>query len=154
MYRTVDYTFKTGVENSSECVTKIIQELRCQNKCFYISGSSLPICNSTTDFLGCFWAHYTQWQECLLQKHAVAYVPQKDEEPIYGNNVTQLQISSEASKTKQIMEEIDVITLSGLIGSIGGSLGMFFGFSITSYISFVIEKLTKKGFKKCSQNIS
>ena len=83
----------------------------------------------------------------------MAYVPQKNEDPIYGINVTQLQISS-ASKTKQIMEEIDVITLSGLIGSIGGSLGMFFGFSITSYLSFVIEKLTKKGFKKCSQNIS
>ena len=84
----------------------------------------------------------------------MAYVPQKDEDPIYGSNVTQLQISSEASKTKQIMEEIDVITLSGLIGSIGGSMGMFFGFSITSYLSFVIEKLTEKGFKKCSQNIS
>ena len=53
---------------------------------------------------------------------------------------------STTSDTKQIIEEIDIITLAGLIGSIGGSLGMFFGFSLTSYLLFAIEKFTKKVF--------
>ena len=54
---------------------------------------------------------------------------------------------SSATDTNQIVEEIDVITLAGLIGSVGGSLGMFFGFSLTSYLLFAIEKFTKKIFK-------
>ena len=29
-YRNVDYTFKTGVENSSECVTEIIKKSKCK----------------------------------------------------------------------------------------------------------------------------
>ena len=53
----------------------------------------------------------------------------------------------EVQCTKQIIEEIDVITFAGLIGSIGGSLSMFFGFSFTSYLLFTIEKFTTKIFK-------
>ena len=37
------------------------------------------------------------------------------------------------------MEEIDVITLAGLIGSIGGSLGMFFGFSFAAYTMSLVH---------------
>ena len=64
-----------------------------------------------------------------------------------NSNTSAVFYISAASKSKQIMEEIDVITLAGLIGSIGGSLGMFFGFSFTSYLSILIEKLIKKMFK-------
>ena len=77
----------------------------------------------------------------------MVYVPQKNEILLYGKNTTEVGVSVYAfSNSKQIMEEIDVITLSGLIGSVGGSLGMFFGFSITSYISLVIEKISMKVF--------
>ena len=72
-----------------------------------------------------------------------------EESPVYDQNLSAsgVFIVSTTSNTKQIIEEIDVITLSGLIGSIGGSLGMFFGFSLTSYLFFAIEKFTKKIFK-------
>ena len=76
----------------------------------------------------------------------MAYVPQKNEILRYDTkNNSEVEVRVLAfSNSKQIMEEIDVITLSGLIGSVGGSLGMFFGFSITSYFSFVIERFSKK----------
>ena len=91
--------------------------------------------------------HYPQWKKCLLKKRTVVYVPQKNEILLYGKNTTEVGVSVHAfSNSKQIMEEIDVITLSGLIGSVGGSLGMFFGFSITSYLSLVIERLSMKVF--------
>ena len=80
----------------------------------------------------------------------MAYVPKKNENPFYGNNNLSDELHVKVNyfyKSKQIMEEIDVITLAGLIGSIGGSLGMFFGFSFTSYLSILIEKLIKKMFK-------
>ena len=78
----------------------------------------------------------------------MAYVPQKNEILRYDTkNTSEVLVRVLAfSNSKQIVEEIDVITLSGLIGSVGGSLGMFFGFSITSYLSFVIERLSKKVF--------
>ena len=147
-YQTVQHTFKTGTENASQCVTNIIENSTC-NSCSSISGSSLPICNSTKD-VQCILRYYPQWQKCLLQKRTVAYVPQKNEILRYDTkNTSEVLVRVLAfSNSKQIMEEIDVITLSGLIGSVGGSLGMFFGFSITSYLSFVIERFVKKVFLK------
>ena len=146
-YRAIEYIFKTGVDNSDECITKIISDSKC-SKCFYVSGTSLPICNSTQDFV-CIWSLYNHWQKCLLNKHVFAYVPQMNKIQMYENNSNTSAVFyiSAASKSKQIMEEIDVIMLAGLIGSIGGSLGMFFGFSFTSYLSILIEKLIKKMFK-------
>ena len=150
--RAIEYKFKTGVNNSKECVTKIIEESECKNKCFYINGTSLPICNSASDF-DCIWSHYNQWQKCLLQKHAVAFVPHIDEVSIYDTDISDAFEISASSKTKQIMEEVDVITFAGLIGSVGGSLGMFFGFSFTSYLSIVIERFTKKNIWCLVKNI-
>ena len=146
-YRTIEYIFKTGVDNSDECMTKVIKASKCST-CFFVSGTSLPFCNSTQD-LGCIWNLYNHWHKCLLNKHVFAYVPQINEIQTHGynSNASAVFYISAASKSKQIMEEIDVITLAGLIGSIGGSLGMFFGFSFTSYLSILIEKLIKKMFK-------
>ena len=145
--RAIEYTFKTGVLNSSECIAKVIRESPCKNKCCSTSGCPLPLCNSYTDF-DCIWGRNKLWQTCLLQKQAVAYLPELNEYTAYDYNFvapgTFMIVST--TDTKQIIEEIDVITFSGLIGSIGGSLGMFFGFSITPYLSFLIEKITKNIF--------
>ena len=48
------------------------------------------------------------------------------------------------SMTKEIKEEIDIITLSDLIGSVGGSLGMFFGFSMLASAFYFMEKYIMK----------
>ena len=39
-----------------------------------------------------------------------------------------------ASMKKEIMEDVELLTLSSLIGSLGGSLGMFFGFSFSGLV--------------------
>ena len=41
---------------------------------------------------------------------------------------------------KLVKEEIDVITFADLIGSLGGSLGMFFGFSISTCVIYLLDK--------------
>ena len=42
------------------------------------------------------------------------------------------------TKKKSIEEDVPVLTFQDLIGSVGGSLGMFFGFSLSAtIISFV-----------------
>ena len=146
--RTIEYIFKEGVKNSSECMSKVVEESGCQ-QCCHLSGCSLPICNSSEGF-ACIWGTHKLGQKCLLLKQTLAYLPQLSNSPIYYPNSSTSSgvfIISTTSDTKQIIEEIDVITLSGLIGSIGGSLGMFFGFSFTSYLSFVIGKISKNIFK-------
>ena len=147
--RVIEYTFKTGVQDSSECMANIIKEFGCKNQCCHISGCSLPICNSSEGFQ-CILGKSKYVLKCLLQKHQLAYLPQLHEYPLYDHTFFVANgafIVGAASGTKEIIEEIDVITLSGLIGSVGGSLGMFFGFSFTSYLSFVIEKFTKNIFE-------
>ena len=145
--KVIEYTFKNGVQNTSECMKQVISKSDCSNECCHISGCSLPICNSTKEF-DCLHGNIKLFKKCFLQKHSFAYLPDLEESPVYGQNLSAsgVFIVSTTSNTKQIIEEIDVITLSGLIGSIGGSLGMFFGFSITSYPLFAIEKFTKKIF--------
>ena len=44
------------------------------------------------------------------------------------------------SMTKEIREETEIVTTPDLIGSVGGSLGMFFGFTIAPNIDIIIEK--------------
>ena len=50
------------------------------------------------------------------------------------------------SKELEIVEEIDIISLSSLIGSIGGSLGMFFGFSFSGYFHMIFDKFFGRYF--------
>ena len=45
------------------------------------------------------------------------------------------------SMTTEVKEEVEVITTADLIGSVGGSCGMFFGFSISAYVLFIMEKI-------------
>ena len=51
------------------------------------------------------------------------------------------------SMLKQIKEEIEVISFASLIGSVGGSLGMFFGFSIASYILYLVDRFIDQFLK-------
>ena len=55
------------------------------------------------------------------------------------NDITRLTIYIQ-TMTKEIREEVDVMTTSGLIGSVGGSLGMFFGFSFSGYALCLLDK--------------
>ena len=64
-----------------------------------------------------------------------------------GNNDTAFQFHI-SSLTKEIKEEIDIITLSDLIGSVGGSLGMFFGFSMSASAFYFMEKCITKILSK------
>ena len=59
------------------------------------------------------------------------------------DNATYLNIDI-SNSTVEIREEVYFITIEGLIGSLGGSLGMFFGFSIFAYILYLVDKCIAK----------
>ena len=47
------------------------------------------------------------------------------------------------SKTKEVFEEYFVYDVAGFIGSFGGTLGLFVGFSIADCVFYVIDWLAK-----------
>ena len=49
-----------------------------------------------------------------------------------------------ASMKKEIMEDVELLTVSSLIGSLGGSLGMFFGFSFSGLFFYLLETFISK----------
>ena len=44
----------------------------------------------------------------------------------------------------EIREEVKVITMAELIGSIGGSLGMFFGFSFSTFAWYFVNQIVSR----------
>ena len=50
--------------------------------------------------------------------------------------------------TKEVREELDVITTVELIGNFGGSMGMFFGFSLAVPLLSILNKMLDKLFEQ------
>ena len=45
---------------------------------------------------------------------------------------------------KEVQKEVLLLTLPDLIGSVGGGLGVFFGFSISAVLLYLIDKILGK----------
>ena len=116
---------------------------KCEVKCKFASFTDLPMCKSSQE-LNCIWNDDNigkPWTDCFLKKKAFAYHGDLTKEAKYSSNNDTFIAIYTLLFTKEVKEEIDVISLSNLIGSLGGSLGMFFGFSISAYALYLIDKL-------------
>ena len=143
-----EYRFEQGVENSEECWKKYFMRLNCTFKCTFVSVTDLPMCKTSQD-VRCIIENLDNlggtkpWNVCNRRKKALTYHGQLIEKAKYSSSNATFTDLDILSFTKEVKEEIDVITLSDLIGSLGGSLGMFFGFSISSYTLYLIDFIIK-----------
>ena len=90
-------------------------------------------------------------QECLKQKEFTQYSVSTERIEItfnpefYTNISKNIQFAmNAASETRTIYEEILIIDDIGLVGTLGGSLGLFVGFSFFGYITPCLELLIDK----------
>ena len=137
-----EYLFSQGVENSEECWKKHLNMSSCKIKCKWASFTDLPMCKSSQEVICLFFdeAIGKPHNDCNRQKKALTYHGDLTKLAKYSSsNATFIEIGI-LSFTKEVREEIEVITLSNLIGSLGGSLGMFFGFSISTYVLYLLDK--------------
>ena len=149
-------TFKEGHKSIPDCMQNIASKFNCNSMCAPIFLSFLktwPPCQ-TLDETRCMfdaWVHsfYSQYKNCLK--------PQKT--TIYKTNVVNLEDSFQprgsveigltfSSDEMEVKEETLMIGLSSFIGSIGGSLGLFLGFSFYTLFSDLIDKLFENFIKK------
>ena len=83
------------------------------------------------------------FEDCFKVKQFLTYNPATYDflwNPMLNSSTIQLFMSIQDLR-KEVREEVKAITPESFIGSLGGSVGMFFGFSFTSTILYFCEKI-------------
>ena len=141
-----DYQYMTGTEDFEQClVEQITRNSQCKTKCYPFLFNFLPnytLCNS--EEYPCMNNLLYQYRyECLqsltnVQYRTILYPGYKPNIP-KGSGFRFTIYFDKA--TKDIKEEVLTVTTGSFIGSVGGSLGLFLGFSFFTYLSEIIDKV-------------
>ena len=155
--KVTEYLFDQGVDNPEECWSDNIKDFPCPTKCQFASyAPGLPMCSSIEEVqcMGQYIEEKNLFEICNRIKRRLAYYGDLTRiEKHVKKEWTTLRFEMR-SLVKEIKEEVEVISLPTLIGSVGGSLGMFFGFSILSYALFFFDKCIIKILKKITKSAS
>ena len=142
--------FDEGVENNRKCLHDyLILSRNCTFKCNTLSYGDLPTCKTIAQ-LKCMkgTGFGTEYNDCYKTPKASTYKVDRVENPYHvdiNESSTKLYIGM-WSRIKEIQEEVPLLSPQDFIGSIGGSLGMFFGFSFSATLLSCIEKFLNKVF--------
>ena len=142
----IEHHFREGSEDMGKCATNVLGQT-CNKLCKVISTINAPFCNTTEEYQ-CAWKAWQQnmkeYIDCFKTQKALT-VDMREEIFLVTNkdkvDLTKatLRLKLE-SMTKEIRDETRIVTTPDLIGSVGGSLGMFFGFTLAPNIDIIIEK--------------
>ena len=121
---------------------------RC-NQCFYEARSLKVLENhKSTKHSSSLNGQIFECQRCSYKTpKAITYdLQQRIDNPYHKvTNLSSVEIYlSVWSMAMRIQEEVPLLTLQDFIGSVGGSLGMFFGFSMSATLLFMISKFLDK----------
>ena len=146
-------TYQKGHSSIKNCLKNHLSVYNCTHICipFFLSYlNHLPACltNEETKCMYKYWAFaddfniYSQYKQCLKPLTTTLYEanPVQLEGEVNATNSVDL-LFSYASNEMEIEEEALMIGTSTYIGSVGGSLGLFLGFSFFTYLSCCIDKL-------------
>ena len=147
-----EYQYMNGNKDFSSCFGQIIQKINCPSLCvpFYIySMTKLPLklCD-TLELQQCMnyqmylnQSNAEQIYACQKPKSAKLYNPRQNEWDRYFDEQSILLNFFFESNSVLRKEEIYVIGITDFIGSVGGILGLFLGFSIYAFLSQLTEML-------------
>ena len=142
----IEHHFREGHSDMVKCATNVLEQ-SCDNLCKVVSTIDAPFCNNTEEYQ-CTWKAWKlnekPYIDCFKTKKALTF--DMKEEIVQVMNTEKVEQTKASlrlklqSMTKEIREETEIVTTPDLIGSVGGSLGMFFGFTIAPNIDIIIEK--------------
>ena len=153
-----EYQFDEGVESTEDCWMKHMEYFHnCVPKCRYatfMDPRDMPLCNTSKE-IQCIMEEGAKdlvYTICNKKRKGFTFTEEIEEIERYNKDFNWTEIDIELwSMSKMVKEEVDVITLPELIGSVGGSMGMFFGFSIATFIWYwkrkCIEKIVNQSIK-------
>ena len=147
--KVVEKKFREVQENNGKCLKKLLEKKNCSVLCSTITFADLPPCQ-TADQYKCnmdnSWNSEDFFQCYKTQKATTYDLLQRIENPHHKNitfDTTDINIGM-YNMEKEIQEEVLILTLQDLIGSVGGSLGMFFGFSISGSLFYCFSFCNKR----------
>ena len=144
--------FQNGIEDVAECIKDTVMQINCSRLCSpgAFNLADLPDCQSYQE-TNCmvnrgFYDPITGSliEECMKPSKAVLFQSQIIlSSPSDGSANESFIWFKYSTNQVEVKEEIPLLGIETLIGSIGGSLGLFLGFSCYDYISRMIGLLTK-----------
>ena len=137
---------------------------------FHLSFNSSPlevlnstnICDSSKDHFNATEALKKMVQKCLMQSKFQQYSTVSNDMISYPleslhtmGNMSLIEIQMQFSSNVQtVHEEVLILDGIGLLGSLGGSLGLFLGFSFFDYIAMFIDIFTRYIVRRGSEGAS
>ena len=140
-----DYNYMTGTTEFEQCLVKQIDSnSECGTKCYPFLYNFLPnltLCNSE-EYDCMHYALYKYRYECLqplknVQYRTTIYPGYKHKSKRSGFRF----VIYFDKATKDIKQEVLITTTGSFIGSVGGSAGLFLGFSVFTYLSGIIDRV-------------
>ena len=143
-----------GIKDFRECTENIIFNSSCVTKCvqfYFQSALNLPVCNTQKDYQCIADLLYVsdavnQLYACRKPQIAKLYNPRPNPWNLAVNQTESTVYMYFESSLATVKEEMLITSIEDLIASIGGSLGLFVGFSIFSYISAALEAVFREIF--------
>ena len=140
--------YHQGLNNVTSCQTKLLKSANCSKICYPIRF------NYIYDLESCQSIHETFCVDnfmtlnninCLPPKQLIEYQGESRYDGGHLRNKTSLQIgvTFEVAK-KEVKEEVYVLSTREYIGSIGGSLGLFLGFSFYTFTTDLLDRIVSR----------
>ena len=137
--------FKHGTDRPGDCLKKLVEQQNCSVSCWGSTIPGLPYCQTASEYscVDPVWGT-EEYFDCFMTKEVTHYsLIDRIETPYHEDKnkmKTDVLIGIKAMQ-KVTTEEVFVLTLQDLIGSVGGSLGLFFGFSFSAVFFACLNKL-------------
>ena len=147
--KVTEKNFRNGQENNEKCLVELLKKKNCSVLCSTLTFADLPPCQTADDYKCTFDGTWTSedFFQCYKTQNATTYsLLQRIENPYHKNitfTTTDINIGM-YNMEKEIQEEVLILTLEDLIGSVGGSLGMFFGFSISASLFYCLDAFNNR----------
>ena len=144
----VQYLMASSYSTPDECIEDYLNASQCAFKCFPIvfNYMNFPPC-TTKEEVGCMFSELygprkMQLYDCMKPPKATIYriSDMIFDEPVPQNDTMQVKFIFQ-SNIKDYHEQVYVISLTSFVGNIGGSLGLFFGFSFLAVFFHCIDKM-------------
>ena len=146
-----DITYQNGHKSVEDCIENLMATKDDCKECspffFTFKNKKALSCQSIEDnkcwyYWSFYGKNYNEYKRCLKPRQTTLYnaesKPLKKSSP--RRETVELTFTYSSDQIK-IEEETLIIGTSSYIGSVGGSLGLFLGFSVFTYLSCFIDKL-------------